>query len=336
MESLASVEPQAALRAVDPATGEVLREVARSGPTEIEQAVANAHEALASNDRWRIPVVRAAALQRLAAALHEQRERLATLECLDTGKPLSQAHADVEAAERYFSYYGGAADKILGSQIPLGPDFVDYTVREPWGVCAQIIPWNYPLQIAARCVAPALAAGNPVVLKPSEEAFLTPLELGALAAESGVPPGVLHVLPGDGDVGAALVDHPLVRHVTFVGSPSTGARVAQAAAARLVPVNLELGGKSPNVVFADADLSRAVPAIVRALIQNAGQSCSAGTRLLVERAAWDELLNRVCDALSRLTLGRGLDDPDIGPLISERQFHSPCDTVGVDEYLAGL
>jgi aldehyde dehydrogenase (NAD+)/betaine-aldehyde dehydrogenase len=197
---------------------------------------------------------------------------------------------------------------------------LDYTVREPWGVCGQIIPWNYPLQIAARCAAPALAAGNAVVLKPSELASITPLRLAQLAFEAGVPPGMLHVATGGGQVGAALVASPGVDHVTFVGSAANGIRVAQTCARRLAPLELELGGKSPNVVFADADLDAAVPAIVRALIQNAGQSCSAGSRLLVEAAVFEQVVARVAAAFEALTIGPGIDDPDLGPLISERQL----------------
>ena len=267
-----------------------------------------------------MPANRAAALQRLADAVEEEHERLARLESLDTGKPLSQANADVEAAVRYFRYYAGAADKIHGTSIPLGPGYVDYTVREPWGVCGQIIPWNYPLQVAARCLAPALAVGNAVVLKPSEDASVTPVELQKLAAAAGLPEGIFTVVVGGGDLGAALVAHAGVDHVTFVGSPATGAKVLHAAAERLVPVELELGGKSPNIVCGDADLDRAVPTIVRSLIQNAGQSCSAGSRLLAEEPVAETLLARVQDAFAALSIGPGIEDADLGPLVSQRQL----------------
>jgi aldehyde dehydrogenase (NAD+)/betaine-aldehyde dehydrogenase len=187
-------------------------------------------------------------------------------------------------------------------------------------VCAQIIPWNYPLQVTARCAAPALAAGNAVIVKPSELASITPLRFADLAEQAGVPRGLIQVATGDGTVGAALADDHNVDHVTFVGSAQTGAKVAEACARRLRPVELELGGKSPNVVFADADLDKAVPAIVQALIQNAGQSCSAGTRLLAERTIYDEVVQRVATALQAVKIGPGIEDPDLGPLISERQL----------------
>jgi aldehyde dehydrogenase (NAD+)/betaine-aldehyde dehydrogenase len=306
------------LAAVDPATGKTIRELPLSTPGDVDAAVGAA--ATARRGAWETPSVRAEALAAVSRALLANADELARLECLDTGKPLSQARGDVAAAARYFAYYAGAADKIEGSQIPLGPGFVDYTLREPWGVCGQIIPWNYPLQVTARCMAPALAAGNGVVLKPSEEASVTPLELLRLAREAGLPVDVAHVVVGRGDVGAALVAHPGVDHVTFVGSPATGRKVAQAAAGRFAPVDLELGGKSPNVVFDDADLDRAVPAVVRALVQNAGQSCSAGSRLLVHRSRYDEVVERVAEGLRSLSVGPGIEDHDLGPLVSERQF----------------
>jgi aldehyde dehydrogenase (NAD+)/betaine-aldehyde dehydrogenase len=307
------------LEALDPSTGELIGTLPRATPAGVDRAVERAHDALRTSD-WLVPARRAEVLHEIGARLLARSDELALLECSDTGKPLSQARADVAAAARYFSYYAGAADKIHGSQIPLGPDVVDYTVRVPWGVCGQIIPWNYPLQVSARCVAPALAAGNAVVLKPSEEASLTPVSLGGIARDAGLPDGLLAVLPGLADVGTALVAHAGVDHVTFVGSPAVGRQVAQAAAGRFAPVSLELGGKSPNVVFADADLERAVPAIVRSLIQNAGQSCSAGSRLLVESSRYDEVLSRVGRALERVSVGPGVDDRELGPLVSKRQF----------------
>ena len=197
-----------------------------------------------------------------APSRHET-DKLAELETRDTGKPLSQAKADVAATVRYLDYYAGSIERLEGRQIPLGPDVLDYTVREPWGVCAQIIPWNYPLQVTARCAAPALAAGNAVIVKPSELASITPLRFAELAEEAGVPRGMIQIATGDGATGAALAEHEGVDHVTFVGSAATGARVAEACARRLAPIELELGGKSPNVVFADADLDKAVPAIVQ-------------------------------------------------------------------------
>ena len=264
--------------------------------------------------------MRAKALTRLARRIEAEERVLSELETRDTGKPLTQAKADVAATVRYLDYYAGSIERLEGRQIPLGPDVLDYTVREPWGVCAQIIPWNYPLQVTARCAAPALAAGNAVIVKPSELASVTPLRFAEFAEDAGVPRGMIQVATGDGATGAALAGHAGVDHVTFVGSAATGAKVAEGCARRLVPVELELGGKSPNVVFADADLAKAIPAIVAALIQNAGQSCSAGTRLLVERAAFDEVVERVAVALDEVTIGPGIEDRQLGPLISPPQL----------------
>jgi aldehyde dehydrogenase (NAD+)/betaine-aldehyde dehydrogenase len=314
--------------AVDPSTGHQFAQLPATSPELVGEMVEAARRALATEADWRTPLVRSHALTRLARRVESEEDALSELETRDTGKPLKQARADVAATVRYLDYYAGSIERLEGRQIPLGPDALDYTVREPWGVCAQIIPFNYPLQVAARCAAPALAAGNAVILKPSELASVTPLRLAEYAFEAGVPAGLIQVATGDGTIGAALVEHPGVDHVTFVGSAATGARVAETCARRLVPIELELGGKSPNVVFADADLSAAVPAIVNALIQNAGQSCSAGTRLLVERAVFDDVTGRVAAALERVTLGPGIDDKDLGPLISERQLERALRLLG--------
>jgi aldehyde dehydrogenase (NAD+) len=305
--------------AVDPSTREPFAEIPESSVDDVDAAV-RAARAAHRTPHWRTPAHRARALSALARAVESAGDELAELECRDTGKPLSQARADVLATVRYFDFYAGAADKLLGTSIPLGPAYVDYTVREPWGVCGQIIPWNYPMQVLARCAAPALAAGNAVVLKPSELGSVTPLRIASLASEAGLPEGLLNVVTGHGGVGAALVAHEGVDFVTFVGSAAVGRVVAGACAQRLVPVQLELGGKSPNVVFADADLGHAVPAIVKSLVQNAGQSCSAGSRLLVDAARRDEVVSLVSAAMRELTLGPGLEDPDVGPLISEGQL----------------
>jgi aldehyde dehydrogenase (NAD+)/betaine-aldehyde dehydrogenase len=264
--------------------------------------------------------VRAAALAALARGVEVEAGALAGLECRDTGKPLSHARAEVAAAVRCLDYYAGSIERLEGRRIPRGPGLLDYTVREPWGVCAQVLPSSHPLQVAARRAAPALAAGNAVIVKPSELASLTPLRLAELAAAAGVPRGMIQVATGDGAAGAALAAHPGVDHVTFVGSAATGTRVAEACARRLAPLELELAGRSSDVVFADADLGAAVPAIVRALVRNAGRSGSAGSRLLAERAIHDELAARVAAALEALTLGPGPEDPDLGPLISERRL----------------
>lgn len=307
--------------ALDPATGAVIADVPRCGPGEVDAAVRAARAAFLDAAEWRRPATRARILSAIGRAIEAEAESLAALESRDTGKPLAQARIDVAVAARYFAYYAGWADKIYGQQIPLGETHLDYTLREPWGVCGQIIPWNYPLQVGSRLAAPALACGNAVVLKPAEEASLTPLRLADLAGQAGLPDGLLLVIPGYGEeAGAALVAHPGIDHLSFVGSPAVGAIIAQDAGRRLVPVSLELGGKSPNVVFADADLDAAVPMIVRAVIQNAGQTCSAGSRLIVEDAVHDQVLDAVAERMRALRLGPGIEDPDLGPLISAAQF----------------
>lgn len=304
---------------VDPALGDPIAEVSLGGKADVDAAVAAARAAftapewagMRAADRGRL-------LYRIAEAIRADGERLARLESLDVGKPLRQARADVEAAARYFEFYAGTADKLGGSTIPLGPGLIDYTVREPIGVSGQIIPFNYPLQNTARGSAPALAAGCTVVLKPSPEAPLTPLEIGRIALECGLPPGVLNVVPGDGETGAALAGHPGIDQVTFTGSVATGIKVAQAAAANVVPSVVELGGKSPVVVFADADFDLALGAIAASAFGNAGQTCSAGTRLLLQRGA-EEFLDRLAAHANALRVGPGLTDPDVGPLVSARQ-----------------
>jgi aldehyde dehydrogenase (NAD+)/betaine-aldehyde dehydrogenase len=307
--------------AIDPATGHEFAELPETSAEQVAELVEDARRALEVERDWRTPLVRSRTLNRLARIVDDEAGSLADLETRDTGKPLSQAKADVAATVRYLEYYAGSIERIEGRTIPLGPDALDYTVREPWGVCGQIIPWNYPLQVAARCAAPALAAGNAVILKPSELASITPLRLAEFAERAGVPRGMIQIATGHGDTGAALVEHPGVDHVTFVGSAATGAKVAAACARRLAPLDLELGGKSPNVVFADADLDKAVPAIVHSLLQNAGQSCSAGSRLLVERSVYEATIERVAASFDAVKIGPGLEDPDLGPLISGRQLH---------------
>ncbi|MET8076070.1 aldehyde dehydrogenase family protein [Streptomyces sp. NPDC005303] len=302
-----------------PADGTALARVALAGPADVDQAVAAARTAFTSPEWARMRAAdRGRLLHRIAEAIRDQSARLARLESQDTGKPLSQARADVEAAARYFEFYAGFADKLGGSTIPLGPGLIDYTVREPIGVSGQIIPFNYPLQNTARGSAPALAAGCTVVLKPSPEAPLTPLEIGRIALDCGLPPGVLNVVPGDAATGAALAGHPGIDQVTFTGSVPTGIKVAQAAAANVVPAVVELGGKSPVVVFADADFDLALGAVAASAFGNAGQTCSAGTRILLQRGA-EEFLDKLVAHAASLRLGPGLEDPDVGPLIAARQ-----------------
>jgi aldehyde dehydrogenase (NAD+) len=308
----------------NPSTGQVLASVAKATAKDVDTAVQAARRSLESKEWGGIaPAERARVLHRISARLRERAEEIAILESEDNGKPLSQARTDVLVAARYFEFYAGAADKIMGNTIPLAPGLLDYTVREPIGVSAQIVPWNYPIQISARGIAPALAAGCAVVAKPSSEAPMTALRLGEIALECGLPAGALNVLPGSGsEAGAALASHPDINQLTFTGSVDVGVAVAKMAADNVVPVVMELGGKSPNVVFADADLDLTVKMVANAIFQNAGQTCSAGSRLLVERKAHATVVERLAAHAARMRLGRGTDDPDMGPIISRRQLET--------------
>ena len=306
---------------VDPATGQALATVARADAADVDAAVAAAREALRGAWRPMAPAERGRLLRALSDLMSDRSEELARLESLDSGKPLTQARTDVTVAARYFEFYAGLADKLLGETIPISPDLFAYTVREPYGVTGHIVPWNYPIQIASRTVAPALAVGNCCVLKPAEETPQTAVLLGRLALEAGFPPGVLNVVPGFGEeAGAALTAHPGVDHLAFTGSPEVGRLVMRSAAEHITPVSLELGGKSPHLVLADADIDAAVPFIVRALVQNAGQTCSAGSRVIVDRRIEGDLVDALADAFRRVSIGRGIDDPDLGPLISDQQL----------------
>jgi aldehyde dehydrogenase (NAD+) len=308
----------------DPSSGEILATVAKATKQDMKRAVQSARAALDSK-AWGgiLPAERGRIMFRVAQTIRERAEELATLESRDNGKPLRQARTDVQVAARYFEFFGGIADKIMGNTIPLGPGYLDYTVREPIGVSAQIVPWNYPIQIGARGVAPALAAGCAVVLKPSSEAPMTALKLGEIAIACGLPAGVLNVVPGTGsEAGVALAGDPDINQLTFTGSVEVGIAVAKMAADNVVPVVMELGGKSPNIVFADADLDLTVQGVANAIFQNAGQTCSAGSRLLVERKAHDALVERLAARAGSMRVGPGVSDPDMGPIISKRQLET--------------
>lgn len=308
----------------DPSTGDVFAAVAKATNADIDRAVETSHAAF-EGKAWggAVPAERGRIMLRIAQALRDQVEDLAHLESCDNGKPLRQARTDVQVAARYFEFFAGIADKIMGHTIPLGPGYLDYTIREPIGVSAHIVPWNYPIQIGARGVAPALAAGCAVVLKPSSEAPMTALRLGEIALACGLPPGVLNVVPGTGsEAGVALASHPRINQLTFTGSVDVGIQVAKMAAQNVVPVVMELGGKSPNIVFADADLDLAVQGVSTAIFQNAGQTCSAGSRLLVERKSHGALVERLAARANGMRVGPGVSDPDMGPIISRRQLET--------------
>lgn len=304
----------------DPSSGAAVGRYEASTPDVVDAAVRSAHRAWQGDWARIAPAERGRILLRCAAAVRSNAPALARLESLDTGKPLSQARADVDVTARYLEYYAGACDKIAGRTISQPAGTLAYTVHEPYGVIAHITPWNAPLSQMMRGVAPSLAAGNAVVVKPSELTPLTTALVAVLMVEAGLPAGLCNVVLGDGPtVGEALVGHDLVQHIAFTGSVATGRLVGRMAADRIVGCNLELGGKSPTIVCDDADLARAAAAGALAVVRNSGQSCFATTRLLVDRRVHDRFVELVAAELEGLTLGPGLDDPDLGPLVSETQ-----------------
>lgn len=305
---------------INPSDGSEICRIARGGPQDIDAAVQSAEQAL-SQDWGKMPAFeKGRVLTRLGQLVLDHVDALAAIEAADVGKPLTQARADAIALARYCEFYGGAADKIHGDTIPYLDGYTVYTLREPHGVTGHIVPWNYPMQIIGRSVGAALAMGNAAVLKPAEEACLTALAFADLAVKAGLPAGALNVVPGIGaEAGAALSAHPGVHHISFTGSVATGALVQQAAGRNVVPVTLELGGKSPQLVFDDADIETALPFLVNAGIQNAGQTCSASSRILVQRRVYESVKSAMINAYEELTVGPAKDDLRVGPLISARQ-----------------
>jgi aldehyde dehydrogenase (NAD+) len=317
----------------DPSDGSELARIGRGGSADIDAAVAAARAALDSGDSaaWgrHSAVERGRVLAAIGRKVLDNVELLAELEVHDVGKPLKQARADAVALARYCEFYAGACDKVHGQTLPFANGYTALTLREPHGVTGHIVPWNYPMQIVGRSVGAALAMGNACVLKPAEEACLTVLAFARICAEAGLPAGALNVVTGLGEeAGAALAAHPGVDHLSFTGSVATGALVQIAAARNAVPVTLELGGKSPQVVFADADLEAALPFLVNAGIQNAGQTCSAASRILVERPVFERVRTMMAERYRALRAGPAARDLDLGPVISARQKD------GVDHFLA--
>ncbi|NPU67214.1 aldehyde dehydrogenase family protein [Bradyrhizobium sp. 83012] len=303
-----------------PATGQVIASIAAGDAADIDLAVAAARRALEGPWGRLAAVERGRLLSKLGRLVEDNAEELAKLEAADTGKPMKQAKADIAAVARYFEYYGGAADKVHGDTIPFLDGFFVTTVYEPLGVTGHIIPWNYPGQMFGRTVAPALAMGNATVIKPAEEACLVPLRLAELAAEAGFPAGAINVVPGLGEeAGAALSAHDGIDFISFTGSPEVGTLVQTAAARNHIGCTLELGGKSPQIVFADADLDAALTSVAAAIVQNAGQTCSAGSRVLVERSIWDRFLADLTLRFEKITAGTPEMDLDLGPVISAVQ-----------------
>ncbi|MBU1173770.1 MAG: aldehyde dehydrogenase family protein [Alphaproteobacteria bacterium] len=304
----------------NPSDGSTLCAIARGNREDVDAAVAAARSAL-NSDWGALPAFeRGRLLTKIGRMVLERIDALAEMEALDVGKPLKQARNDVVALARYMEFYGGAADKIMGETIPFLPGFTVYTLREPHGVTAHIVPWNYPMQIIGRSIGGALAMGNAAVLKPAEEACLTALAFADICNEAGLPKGALNVVPGLGEeAGAALSGHSDIDHISFTGSVPVGAMIQEAAARNIVPVTLELGGKSPQLFFEDADLDKALPFLVNAGIQNAGQTCSAASRILVHRARYDEVVSRMAERYAALRVGPAMADLDLGPMISARQ-----------------
>jgi aldehyde dehydrogenase (NAD+) len=323
----------ATLALEDPSDGSELARIGRGSAADIDAAVAAARAALDDGDAaaWgRLSAVeRGRILAAIAGKVLDNVELLAALEAHDVGKPLKQARADAVALARYCEFYAGACDKVHGQTLPFANGYTALTLREPHGVTGHIVPWNYPMQIVGRSVGAALAMGNACVLKPAEEACLTVLAFARICAAAGLPAGALNVVTGLGEeAGAALAAHPGVDHLSFTGSVATGALVQIAAARNAVPVTLELGGKSPQIVFADADLEAALPFLVNAGIQNAGQTCSAASRILVERPVWGRVRAMMAERYRALRAGPAARDLDLGPVISGRQKE------GVDHFLA--
>jgi aldehyde dehydrogenase (NAD+) len=304
-----------------PSDGLPFAAIPRSGAADVDAAVAAARAAFETGPWGRLSATeRGRILLRLGEAILAHHEELARIEAMDCGKPLKQARADMTAAARYFEFYGTSADKLHGETIPFLNGYTVAVVRDPHGVTGHIVPWNYPAQIFGRSVGASLACGNACVVKPAEDACLSLLRIAELALEAGLPPGALNIVTGLGaEAGAALAGHSGVNFISFTGSPETGTLIQQAAARNHVGCTLELGGKSPQLVFADADLDAALPVLVNAIIQNGGQTCSAGSRVLVERGAYDRLVPALAERFARIAVGPHDADRDMGAMINEKQ-----------------
>ena len=321
---------------IDPSDGQPFDEIQRGTAEDIDAAVHAARQCyqtvwhrVSAADRGRL-------LMRLSAKVAEHAEELAALEQRDCGKPTTQARADALALARYFEFYAGTCDKLHGETIPYQDGYSVFTWREPHGVTGHIIPWNYPMQIFGRSVGGALAAGNCCVVKPAEDACLSLLRVAQLAAEAGFPAGAINIVTGYGhEVGDALARHPGIDHISFTGSPTVGTLIQQVAAERHCPVTLELGGKSPQIIFADADLDAAVPVVINAIVQNAGQTCSAGSRVLIDSLIYEPLLERLGHAIEALRVGPAAMDLHVGPLIRQTQQQRVWDFLS-DAQVAGI
>lgn len=312
---------EATLDVYEPATGAVIGTIADSEPEDVDRAVQAARKAFDGGAWGRTTALeRGRLLNRLGTLIVGNADRLAKAEARDTGKPMSVAKADIVALARYFEFYGGAADKLHGETIPYLDGYMVTVIPEPHGVTGHILPWNYPAQMFGRTLAPALAVGNATVLKPAEDACATALLLADLVMEAGFPDGAVNIVTGRGPAaGAALAAHPGVDFMSFTGSPEVGQIIQKLCADHYIACTLELGGKSPQLIFADADLDAAVPVIVKAIIQNSGQTCSAGSRVLIERRAYDKVIGRLEQAFGKVRVGTPEMDLDCGPIITAKQ-----------------
>ncbi len=306
---------------IAPATGRVFAAIARGTAADIDAAVSAARHAFEQGAWGRMSATgRGRLLTNFARIVEKHGEELSLLEATDTGKPMKQARADIVALARYFEYYGGAADKVHGETLPFMEGYLVNTLYEPLGVTAHIIPWNYPAQMFGRTIAAALAMGNATVCKPAEEACMVPLRLAELSVAAGFPEGAINMVPGLGDeAGAALSAHGGVDFISFTGSPEVGTLIQIAAAKNHIGCTLELGGKSPQIVFEDADFDAAVASVAGAIVQNAGQTCSAGSRALVQRSIWDKFLAALKEKFATIQAGTPEMDLDLGPVISATQ-----------------
>lgn len=306
---------------VSPSDGKVFASIPAAGAADVDRAVQSSRRAFEEGPWSRMPAFeRGRLLTKLGLLIEKNGDELAALESRDTGKPIRQGKADVTATMRYYEFYGGAADKIHGDTIPFLDGYTALTLREPHGVVAGIIPWNYPMQILARVAGAALAMGNTLVVKPAEDASLTTIRIAELALEAGFPEGVFNVVTGYGrDAGAALSAHPAIDYVTFTGSTMTGTAIQQAAAINNRGVTMELGGKSPQIVFADADLEKALPVLVNAIIQNGGQTCSAGSRVLIEKPIYEVVARELTARFGKLVAAPHDADGDLGPMVNKKQ-----------------
>ena len=306
---------------INPAIEEQFCTVAAASRSDLDDAVTGANRAFISEWRDLTPRKRTDLLFRLAHLIRKNSETLAQLECRNIGKPIGDARDEIELGARVFEYYAGAIGKFFGQTIPVGRGGFDFTLHQPMGVIAAIVPWNFPFPIACWKAAPALAAGNAVVLKPASQSPLTAIALGELAHEAGLPPGILQIVPGEGrEIGDALVQHPLVRKISFTGSTAVGSRIMALAAPDLKRVSLELGGKSPNIVFADSDLEQAASSSPMSVFANTGQDCCARSRIFVERTIFDRFVELFVAATEKLVVGDpARPETQVGPLVSSGQ-----------------